>query len=81
MIRQLYTLRRIVDNLQELIACELKECYSQEKNTAMLKFFDGSSIRHLQLSTDPLLSSIFLRDNFARARKNSVDLFSDTTFL
>lgn len=77
MINQYYTLKKIVRELQFLEGCELVECFTQEKNSVLLVFSGGGETRNLAFSADPKNSSLFVKESFARARKNTVDLFPD----
>lgn len=77
MIKHNYTLEKIVEEFKTLMGCRLAECFTQEKDSLMMGFDDGNQIRYIQLYTDPNLASILLRENFARARKNSTNLFHE----
>lgn len=77
MIRHYYTLQKIVEDLQFLCGCELVECYTQDKDSAVLVFYDQVKFYALQFSADTQYASLYLRTNFSRAKKNTVDLFPD----
>jgi predicted ribosome quality control (RQC) complex YloA/Tae2 family protein len=77
MIRHFYTLQKIAVELQFLCGCELVECYTQDKDSVVLVFYDKVKFYAIQFSADTQFASLYLRTNFARARKNTVDLFPD----
>jgi predicted ribosome quality control (RQC) complex YloA/Tae2 family protein len=70
------TYRAVARSLDaELAGATFAECYSQERNELTFAI-DGSDDGHfLQFSAEPHASSLILRANLARARKNSVTLF------
>ena len=71
------TLVKITEEIRELVGTKLIECFSQEKNVIIFTFFDGSNFKYVQFNSDTILGSLFLRKNFNRANKNSVDLFPE----
>ncbi|MFC2130819.1 NFACT RNA binding domain-containing protein [Bacteroidota bacterium] len=75
MIRHYYTLHHVVKEMQELVGCRLVECFSQEKNSLVFVFYDGSKKHYLQYNGNPQITSLFMRKSFSRANKNTVDLF------
>lgn len=75
MLRNYHTLHRIVGELERLVGCPLADCFSQEKDVAMLAFLNGDELEYLQISTDTLLSGICIRSNFERKRRNTADIF------
>ncbi|MFP4543808.1 MAG: NFACT RNA binding domain-containing protein [Candidatus Kapaibacterium sp.] len=77
MIRHYYTLYKIIEEIESLRGMAVTEAFSQEKNSFVISFGTESETRFLHISADPVLSTIFLRDSFARARKNTVDVFPD----
>lgn len=77
MLRHYFTLKKVVDELQALAGCEVMECFTQERDSVEIVFNKGGEQKYLHFSANPALCSIFLRNNFARARKNSTDLFED----
>ncbi len=79
MIRHIYTLQRISEELKILTGCTLEECFTQEKDTCIMVFSGEKKEYYLQFSADTKLSSVFLRKNFRRAKKNTVNLFPDVT--
>jgi len=75
MIIHYYTLHHLARELQTIIGCRLVECFSQEKNSLVFSFSDGSGIFNLQYFGTPERTSLFLNNNFKRAKKNTVNLF------
>lgn len=72
------TLIKLSQELQCLIGAKLIECFSQEKGNLILCFYDGKQLRYLQFNTQPQTVALFLRKNYERAGKNSIDLFEQT---
>ncbi len=79
MIRNYYTLKKVEESLQKLIGSRIIECFSQEKNSLVMNFYDGANEYLVQYYGNSQSGSLFLRDNFAKARKNTVDLFPAIT--
>ncbi len=77
MLRQYFTLEKIVNEISFLKGSCLIECFTQEKNVAIMQFSTKKQAHFLQIATDNNLGCIFLRDNFARAKRNSTELFSN----
>lgn len=75
MIRNYYTLSKLTEELQSIRGLKIVECFSQDKSTLLFALYDGAKIRHLQFASDNRFGALFLRDNFMRARKNTIDLF------
>ena len=75
MIRNYYTLVKLVKALQLLENCKIVECFTQDKNTLLFALYDGNRLMHLNFSADTRLAALYIRNNFARAKRNSVDLF------
>lgn len=79
MIIHYYTLHHVVKELQSLIGCRLDECFSQERNSLIMNFNDGVNNHYVQYYGSQPNTSLFIKKNFARARKNTVDLFESVT--
>lgn len=77
MVIQYYTLLKIINEFSEYIGMEVIEVFTQEKDTLMLSLADPENEIHIEISTDNKYSSIFSRNNFSRAKKNTTDLFKD----
>lgn len=69
------TLIKLTQELQCLVGAKLVECFSQEKDNLILSFYDGMKLAYLQFNALPQTVSLFLRKNYQRAGKNSIDLF------
>ena len=76
MILHNFTLEKIISECTHLTGLQLAEIFSQEKDHLVLKFQGLDDLMYLEIATGNKYSGIFLRENFARARKNSVNLFS-----
>ena len=76
MIRHYYTLKVVENELKVLIGSKLVECFTQEKGELIMIFFDGKHERSIEFTTAPGADAIFLRRGFRRARKNTVELFT-----
>lgn len=77
MLTNWLTLRAIADELDHRYrGARISGCFSQERDVLMIELETASGIEHLHFSAGPLL---FLAPHpgFARARKNSVDVFDD----
>jgi hypothetical protein len=77
MVIQYYTLLKIISEFDSKIGMEVVEIFTQEKDTVIISLADPENEVHLEISTDNKYSSIFFREKFARARKNTTDLFPD----
>ncbi|MEO1253720.1 MAG: NFACT family protein [Bacteroidota bacterium] len=66
--------KQLDENLKEL---ELLECFSQNKDELILGFGDRKTQKefYIRANLDPNVSLLSFPDQFARAAKNSVDLF------
>jgi predicted ribosome quality control (RQC) complex YloA/Tae2 family protein len=73
-----YFLRQVSKVLESRIAgAVLSECFSQSKDELVLRFETETEPFFIRASLLPTLSCISFPDNFQRARKNSVNLFSE----
>ncbi len=79
MLRHYYTLEKIAEEIAFLKGCLITECFTQEKNIVIMCLSTRKKDNYLQLSTDANLGGFFYRDNYTRAKSNTVNLFS--TFL
>ena len=79
MIQHNYTLKKITEDLNKLIGFRLSACFAQEKEALVLEFQSGDEVNYIQIFTGPNLSTLFLRNEFSRARKNSINLFPELT--
>jgi len=72
-----YTLSHIARELQDSSGMFLTECFTQERNTLHCVFESGSRTRVLEAHLDSRHGAVFVRSEFHRARKNTLDLFPD----
>jgi predicted ribosome quality control (RQC) complex YloA/Tae2 family protein len=79
MIRHLYTLEKLAAEFKSLEGCVAEECFTQEKNSFAIVFTKDAEDYTLYYSSDPRRCAVFLRERYARARKNTLDIFSDLT--
>ncbi len=77
MVRHYFTLKKLVEELKSLVGLKLIECFSQEKDTIELAFFNYKDIIYLKYNSQSKYASLYLDKNFARARSNSVDLMPE----
>lgn len=75
MIRQYYTIKKLCNELECLLGCKVTDCFSQEKDTLHIGFYDGSNMKWLRISAASHNSAIYLDSTFARANKNTIDMF------
>lgn len=76
MISNYFTLLHCADALHSLCSgYKIIEVYSQEKNTLCIVVYTGEQ-QTIKISCDGALNYLFCRTGDFRARKNSVDLFS-----
>jgi predicted ribosome quality control (RQC) complex YloA/Tae2 family protein len=77
MVRHLYTLIKLAEELQSIIGKKIVECFSQDRDTLMIALYDGIDLSYLCFSADSRNACLYLRGNFSRAKRNTVDLFPD----
>jgi predicted ribosome quality control (RQC) complex YloA/Tae2 family protein len=76
MISNYYTLRFLAADLDKKIGgFEIEEIFCQSKNELLICLKGVSESLCLSVSCDPSQNCVFLRSQFNRARKNSVDVF------
>lgn len=76
MIRHRYTLEHIVKECrEEIIGTFISDCFTQEKNILMFECTAGKHVIWLECSVDAQYGAVFLKKDFARARRNSMDFF------
>jgi predicted ribosome quality control (RQC) complex YloA/Tae2 family protein len=75
MLNQIYTIEKISAEMQELIGFKLIDVISQEKDSAVLTFFDNESFRFIKFYGVPQFEAIFLTDKFNRKNSNYSTLF------
>ncbi len=76
MINHYFTLIKLIEEFApKLIGSELIDCFSQEKDSLILNFYDGNNdyiINYTIIENKPI---IFINNNFKKAKKNTVNLF------
>jgi predicted ribosome quality control (RQC) complex YloA/Tae2 family protein len=73
-----YFLRQLTTILQSRLKGSVaSECFSQSKDELVLRFETEAAPFFIRASLLPTLSCLSFPENFQRARKNSVDLFSE----
>ncbi|WP_424961825.1 NFACT RNA binding domain-containing protein [Ekhidna sp.] len=78
MFHNYFFLKRLAPELEErLKGLTLLECFSQNKDELILGFGDPDRSFYVRANLDPNVSLLSFPEEFARAGKNSVDLFSD----
>ncbi|SNT11555.1 Predicted component of the ribosome quality control (RQC) complex, YloA/Tae2 family, contains fibronectin-binding (FbpA) and DUF814 domains [Ekhidna lutea] len=78
MFHNYFFLKRLVKELEErLKGLTLLECFSQNKDELILGFGDPNQSFYIRANLDPNVSLLSFPEDFARAGKNSVDLFTD----
>ncbi len=77
MLLHYYTLCHVAREIDTLSGSFLTECFTQERNTIHCVFERGRETRVLEVHLDSRHGAIFLRPEFHRARKNTLDLFPE----
>ncbi len=73
-----YLLRQLSDELKPLlVGGVISECFSQNKEELVLRIEQGSQSHYIKANLQPAFSCLSFPEAFHRAKKNSVDLFSD----
>ena len=75
MIRHYYTLVKLVEEFQFLKNWRVAECFSQEKNSIVIALFQNNKESFLCFSGNQNAGSLYLREDYSRARKNTINLF------
>lgn len=72
------TYARVAEELDALLrGARIAAVFTQQKNELVIEVETAAGTRHLVFSTLPRLASLQLKDEFARARRNSLDLLPD----
>jgi predicted ribosome quality control (RQC) complex YloA/Tae2 family protein len=69
--------RLIVEFNNELKGFTVNQIFSQEKDKLFLNCINGKDERYIEISVNPGFPFINLRSHFNRAKKNTIDFFSD----
>lgn len=73
-----YFLRQLTTHLRpRLINTVISECFSQQKDELIIRFETDTRPFFIRASLQAAFSCLSFPDDFARARKNSVDLFQE----
>ena len=73
-----YFLRHLSKSLQDTLkGFELVEAVSQSKDELVLLFLNGRTEFHIKATLDSQYSMLSFPESFARAKKNSIDLFPE----
>ena len=73
-----YFLRRLSARLAEVLPdFEVAEIFSQNKDELVLSFLKGRTEFHIKAQLNGQFACLVFPEEFARARKNSIDLFPD----
>lgn len=72
-----YLNRFSVETSAALKGYRLVSAFSQEKNKLVLEFVAGDNESYMEISVDPGFPFMMIKDNFNRAKRNSVDFFED----
>ena len=77
MFHNYFFLKRLASELNDrLTGLKLLECFSQNKDELILAFGSKNDECYIRANLDPNVSLLGFPEEFARAGKNSVDLFS-----
>ena len=78
MVANYFTLLHLTKSLSaRLEGLTLRDCFSQQRDTLVLHASDGDRTEWIEISCAPSGNYILPRKAYARARKNSIDLFRD----
>ena len=56
---------------------KIVNCFSQERDKLIFELKKSTEYKYLEISVNPGLSYITIKQNFHRAKKNTIDLFSE----
>lgn len=77
MLRNYYTLLGLAREFGELTGMQAIQCFTQDKDSAVIEFQDPAKSKSLIFQANKSYDSVYLRDSFGRARKNTVDILPD----
>ena len=69
--------RIIIEANQELSGYTIINCFSQDKDKVVFELKKSDQFRYLEISVNPGLPYITIKQNFHRAKKNTIDFFSE----
>lgn len=76
MLLNYYSLIKLTKELQQLVGLGIIDVFTQEKDSVIIEF-DSEEEVFLDFSTDNKYSACFIRTDFKRAGKNTVNLFPE----
>jgi predicted ribosome quality control (RQC) complex YloA/Tae2 family protein len=79
MIRNYYTLLHLCREINNLSGFAVKDCWTQEKDTLIIEYSDGKSSKYMIFRTDGKNDSVYIKNEFARAGKNTMSLLHELT--
>ena len=71
--------RELVELNKLLMGFTIDSIFSQYKNLLVISCTKDEEIKYLEISTNPGDPYLHLRDNFSRAKKNTLDVFGEIT--
>lgn len=71
MLTNYYTLLHLAKQARLLVGMKVIDCYSQEKDSIVIDFFDGANVHSLFFSAKANYSVFYLDDGIRKARKNT----------
>ena len=77
MLQNYYTLLKLKEEVSQLVGMKVIQCFSQEKDTITIDFFDGNKEIFLHFTNAPFSSALFIYANMIRAKSNSIDLCNE----
>lgn len=77
MLRHYYTLLKLAESFKELIGWTVEECFTQDKNSIIIRFSSNITNRFLIFHSNPNYACIYLSYEFNKARKNVANIFSE----
>lgn len=78
MIKNYFILNRIALELNDFLeGFKLIGFFSQDKDRAVIEFIQRNETKFIEISVNPGLPFISIRNDFKRAKKNTVDFFED----
>ena len=75
MIRNYYTIKKVVQDIQSLNGFFITEIFTQEKDVLTLECEMGAKREYLILNCESQDSSIYFKKKFSRAKKNTLNIF------
>ncbi|MCX6154210.1 MAG: NFACT RNA binding domain-containing protein [Candidatus Kapabacteria bacterium] len=76
MVRHIYTLEKLIPELNSLVGFQLSECFSQDKDSCVMCYDNGNRLDYLYISVEANNSYCYLISDFHRQKRNSADVFN-----